>query len=89
MANEWLGDALVVWEANVTFVARPAVGVAGIAGVAACCAILCVVVERRSGDVFGLVRPLFDCPLWVSVERKGIANAFILLFFGFSGRWND
>ena len=81
MVNEWLGDALVVWEANVTFVAQPAVGVAGIAGVAACHTILCIVVERRSGDVFGLVRPLFNFPLRVSVEQEGIANEFVLLFF--------
>ena len=46
MANERLGDALVVWEANVTLVARPAVDVAGIAGGAACRTILSVVVDQ-------------------------------------------
>ena len=79
------------------FVARPAVGVAGLnatataaaVGVRVRCAILCVGIERDGGSGFWFICSLLYGPLRVAIEGESVGNALVFLPFGLIGGWDD
>ena len=84
-------------QVDVAFVARPAVGVAGLTatataaavGVRVRCAILCVGIERDGGSGFRFICSLLYGPLRVAIEGESVGNALIFLPFGLIGGWDD